>query len=90
MSQASSDLSDFDELPDYDALDDGNDDFVADAGDGGYDDVDYGDEVAGAPVVRGPNYRKKGFSIYTVMLILSFVMLTTAAIMFFVQLGRYQ
>ena len=89
MSQASSDLSDFEELPDYDALDDGNQDFAADAGDGTFDDGEYGDDVASGPIVRAPNYRKKGFSIYTVMLILSFVMLTTAAIMFFVQLGRY-
>ena len=41
------------------------------------------------PVVPVTQYRKQGFSIYTVMLILSFVFLTTAAIMFFVDAGKY-
>ncbi len=36
-----------------------------------------------------PAYRKQGFSIYTVMLILSFVFLSTAAIMFFIDAGKY-
>jgi len=36
-----------------------------------------------------PAYRKQGFSIYTVMLILSFVFLATAAIMFFIDAGKY-
>lgn len=34
-----------------------------------------------------PAYRKQGFSIYSVMLILSFVFLTTAAILFFIDAG---
>ena len=37
-----------------------------------------------------PVYRKQGFSIYTVMLILSFVFLLTAMIFFFVEAGKYQ
>jgi len=36
-----------------------------------------------------PQYRKQGFSIYSVMLILSFVFLMTAAIMFFVNAGKF-
>ena len=44
----------------------------------------------GPPVVSGPVYRKQGFSIYTVMLILSFVFLLTAMIFLFVEAGRYQ
>lgn len=41
------------------------------------------------PIVPVTQYRKQGFSIYTVMLILSFVFLTTAAIVFFVDAGKY-
>ena len=33
-----------------------------------------------------PQYRKQGFSIYTMMLILSFVALTAAAIIFYVNI----
>ena len=36
-----------------------------------------------------PNYRKQGFSIYTVMLILSFVFLLTAIVMLFMEVGRF-
>ncbi len=44
----------------------------------------------GTPAVPPPPaYRKQGFSIYTVMLILSFVFLTTASIMFFIDAGKY-
>lgn len=35
------------------------------------------------------NYRQRGFSIYTVMLILSFVFLTAAAIVLFIEAGKY-
>ncbi|MFT5301966.1 MAG: hypothetical protein ACI87E_003346 [Mariniblastus sp.] len=41
------------------------------------------------PPAPAPVYQKQGFSIYTVMLILSFVFLTTAAIMFFIDAGKY-
>ena len=41
------------------------------------------------PVPPPPQYRMQGFSIYTVMLILSFVFLTTAAIMFFINAGKF-
>lgn len=44
--------------------------------------------VGGAPVV--PQYRKQGFSIYSVMLIGSFVFLLTAMILLFIEAGRYQ
>ena len=36
-----------------------------------------------------PQYRKQGFSIYTMMLILSFLFLTTAGIMFYINTGSY-
>lgn len=36
-----------------------------------------------------PNYRQRGFSIYTVMLILSFVFLTAAAIVLFMEADKY-
>ncbi len=42
-----------------------------------------GGAMAEPPVVE-PQYRKQGFSIYTMMLILSFLCLTTAAILFFI------
>lgn len=43
-----------------------------------------------APVVRqAPRYRKQSFSIYSVMLIMSFVFLTAAAIMFFIDADKY-
>ncbi len=41
---------------------------------------------APAPVVR---YKKQGFSIYTIMLILSFVCLLAALIMLFIEAGKY-
>ena len=36
-----------------------------------------------------PQYRKQEFSIYSVMLIMSFILLTAAAIIFFVDAGKY-
>jgi hypothetical protein len=36
-----------------------------------------------------PQYRKQGFSIYSVMLILSFVFLMASAIMFFINAGKF-
>ncbi len=36
-----------------------------------------------------PNYRKQGFSIYTVMLIMSFVFLITSIILLFIEVGRF-
>ena len=38
------------------------------------------------PMPAAPQYRKQGFSIYTMMLILSFVSLTAAAIIFYVNI----
>lgn len=43
--------------------------------------------VSTPTVPAPPAYRKQGFSIYSVMLILSFVFLTTAAILFFIDAG---
>ena len=45
---------------------------------------------AAEPIVPAPVYRKQGFSIYTVMLILSFVFLLTAMIFLFIEAGRFQ
>lgn len=43
-----------------------------------------------APVAPAPpQYRKQEFSIYSVMLILSFVFLMIAAILFFMDAGKY-
>ena len=39
--------------------------------------------------VAPPQYRKQGFSIYTVMLISSFVCLLTAMIFMFIESGKY-
>ncbi|MDG1873352.1 MAG: hypothetical protein P8J27_05550 [Mariniblastus sp.] len=36
-----------------------------------------------------PQYRKQDFSIYSILLILSFVFLMFAAIMFFIEAGKY-
>jgi len=44
--------------------------------------------TAGASVATKPAKKKGRFSIYTVMLIMSFVFLTTAAILIFMELGR--
>lgn len=54
------------------------------------------DEAAGTPIEgeqapqppAAPQYRKQGFSIYSVMLILSFVFLVTAMILLFQEVGR--
>ena len=54
------------------------------------------DEAAGAPMddaqapqpPAAPQFRKQGFSIYSVMLILSFVFLVTAMILLFQEVGR--
>ena len=53
------------------------------------------DEMSGEPdgtptpqAPAAPQYRKQGFSIYSVMLILSFVFLVTAMILLFQEVGR--
>lgn len=43
----------------------------------------------GEAVPPPPQFRQQGFSIYSVMLILSFVFLSIAAIMFFVNAGKF-
>lgn len=92
MSQVS---SDFDEplLDDADLLGDGGfedggfgDDLDSDGlGDGeGWDDA----EAMATGTASSAPVKKQGFSIYTVMLIMSFVFLTVAAILIFMELGR--
>ena len=54
------------------------------------------DETSGEPTdgtgtpqpPAAPQYRKQGFSVYSVMLILSFVFLVTAMILLFQEVGR--
>lgn len=57
---------------------------------GGFDEVGESPINGGQPAQRpaAPTYRKQGFSIYSVMLILSFVFLTTAMILLFQEVGR--
>jgi len=46
--------------------------------------------VAATPVVpAAPRYKKQGFSIYTIMLMLSFLCLLAGLIMMFVEAGKY-
>ena len=52
--------------------------------------VETTDSPASEPAQVAPQYRQQGFSIYSVMLILSFVFLLTAMIFFLVEAGRYQ
>ncbi len=48
-----------------------------------------GEQDMTVPVApQAPVYRKQGFNIYSVLLILSFVFLTTAAIVLFMQLDK--
>ncbi len=49
--------------------------------------TDEGQPTAPPPA---PAYRKQGFSIYSVMLILSFVFLVTATVLLFQEVGRLQ
>lgn len=63
-----------------------NSDF--DAGELGFEEVDETPSTTDAPP-PAPVYRQRGFSIYTVMLICSFVFLTAAAIVFFIEAGKY-
>lgn len=52
--------------------------------------TDEGDpSLSGSAPPPPPRYRKQGFSVYTMMLILSFLFLTTAAILFYVNIGSY-
>lgn len=59
---------------------------------GGGDSLEYSpDPSAENPVFSAPTpVKKKGFNIYSVMLILSFVMTLAAAIMLFSQISAYK
>lgn len=94
MSQVS---SDFDEplLDDADLVEDGFGDSGfgdSDFGDGGFDSgleaQDWDDANAEGGIAKAAPIKKQGFSIFTVMLIMSFIFLTAAAIMIFMELGR--
>ena len=43
-----------------------------------------------APAAAAPNYRKQGFSIYSLMLILSFVFLIASVILLFMEVDRFE
>jgi hypothetical protein len=62
------------------------DNVFGEATESGFEDQGLTPQPQIAPVTQ---YRKQGFSIYTVMLILSFVFLTAAAIVFFMDVGKY-
>ena len=88
MSQVS---SDFDEplLDDADLVDDGFG--GSDFGEGGFDEgleAQQWDDDAEEAVAKAAPIKKQGFSIFTVMLIMSFVFLTVAAILIFMEVGR--
>ena len=53
----------------------------------GFEEASPGAEMPAPPAA--PNYRQRGFSIYTVMLIISFVFLMIAAILLFVEADKY-
>lgn len=42
-----------------------------------------------SPIVQPPQYRKQEFNIYSIMLILSFVFLATAAILFYMNASKF-
>lgn len=75
MSQADSDFDQagFDEA----GFDDGMDQPAADA---------YGDDQTQLP--EAPKYRKQSFSIYSMMLILSFLFLVASIVLLFMEVGR--
>lgn len=60
----------------------------SDFGDVGFEEA-YEESPAIEAAPAAPNYRPRGFSIYTVMLILSTVFLTAAAIIVFLEADKY-
>ena len=56
-------------------------------------DIGFDEAYPAAPTVDtgppAPQYRQRGFSIYTVMLIISFVFLATSAILLFINGDKY-
>ena len=59
--------------------------------------VDFGAELQPGPEMQDPGMmapptpvRKQGFSIYTIMLILSFTFLTVATILLFINVGNFK
>ena len=69
-----------------------SDDMFGDAGELSEIPAEEGDLMTSEPgpsAPAAPQYRKQGFSIYTMLLVLSFVFLLTATILFFVDAGKY-
>ena len=66
-------------------------DFGDDAFGGEMIEAEFGAEEGMMPeqVAPAPRFRKQGFSIYTVMLLMSFAFLLIAAIMFFINAGKF-
>ena len=67
----------------------GEDPFATATIDGQYEDDGMMEQQPAPMVSQAPRYRKQSFSIYSVMLIMSFVFLTAAAIMFFIDADKY-
>lgn len=74
MSQPNSDMADFD-APEFEEL--------------GGEAVPAAEAEVSAPPAPVQRYRKQGFNIYTVMLILSFICLLTAMVILFIEAGKY-
>lgn len=67
-----------------------NTDMDFDAADFGEASFETVDSPAAAPAAPpAPRYKKQGFSIYTIMLMLSFLCLLAGLIMMFVEAGKY-
>ena len=67
----------------------GEDPFATATVDGGFEQDAMMSQPEAPAAPQAPKYRKQEFSIYSVMLIMSFVFLSAAAIMFFVDAGKY-
>ncbi len=60
-----------------------------DSGDAGFGFDDPGSAEFNLPTVGGRRVERRGFDIYSLMLILSFLMLTAASIMLFMDAAKY-
>ena len=67
----------------------GEDPFATATIDGPYEEDGMLEQQPAPMAPQAPRYRKQSFSIYSVMLIMSFVFLTAAAIMFFIDADKY-
>lgn len=63
--------------------------FDADFGEASFEEVGTPETTAAPVAPVAPRYKKQGFSIYTIMLMLSFLCLLAGLIMMFVEAGKY-